>query len=549
MRAFISVRNKTGIDWFARELVKLDVEIVSAGGTAKFLRAGGIPVKDIADISGLEPILDHRVATLVPHLHGGLLAESRHVTELAHLATRKTNPIVIPWFDLVCNDPYPLKEAIGKAGATRESVIEETDIGGPTMLMSAAKGRRIVIVDFDDRKRVIDWLKAGRPDEEKFITYLVAKAYGFVADYYLTAARYHSAGKIDGVVGAEVYHCKYGENAHQKDAGLYASPFGAPHPLTISQFKLIEGNPMSLTNMTDVYRLRETMVRIAAAFDLNYGFVPDIAIGVKHGNACGAAMTRENPTAALELMVKGSPLSLFGGFVMANFPIDGILASILRNYLVPKDAGKRVLDGVVAPSFTEEAQQELGRKNGQCRMIVNPALATLGKDNIDSGSRFRDVGYGEFLKQQNSTFILDFKDPRLERLGKKNSEPQQEHMEQNLLFAWAIGSTSNSNTVVLVKNNRLIGMGVSQPDRVGAAELAIHRARRNGHDTKGSFAYSDSFFPFTDGPALLADAGVEAIFTSSGSRNDGKVKELCRERGVILYMMPDELCRGFYGHG
>lgn len=182
--ALLSVYNKNGIEEFAKGLVELGWNIISSGGTCKALRAAGIKVTDVAEITGLPPILGHRVVTLHPAIHGGLLATPDMKAELEKLG--------FPWIDLVCVDLYPLKEETRREGATRESVLEKTDIGGPTMIRSAAKGRRIVICDPTDRALVLEWLKDGRPNGDPFITFLAAKAEGVIADYCLASARFHS---------------------------------------------------------------------------------------------------------------------------------------------------------------------------------------------------------------------------------------------------------------------------------------------------------------------------------------------------------------------
>lgn len=210
--------NKTGIVEFARELVALGWNLFSSGGTAKAITAAGVPVSDVATLIGGKAILGHRVVTLSRQVHAGILARATK-DDLTELESEG-----IPWIGLVCVDMYPLKEEIGKSGSTSESVIEKTDIGGPTMLRSAAKGRRIVMCDAADRPRVIEWLKAGEPDKDAFLTGLVAKAEAVVADYCLASATYHGHGEYAGVVGKRVIPCRYGENGYQTPASvLFAS--------------------------------------------------------------------------------------------------------------------------------------------------------------------------------------------------------------------------------------------------------------------------------------------------------------------------------------
>ena len=226
---------------------------------------------------------------------------------------------------------------------------------------------------------------------------------------------------------------------------------------------------------------------------------------------------------------------------MVNFPVNEPEAETLLSYLMPADQ-RRLLDGIIAPSFSEAAVAMLKRKGDKCRFLANPALQNVNKDSLDKNMRLRYVR-GGFLRQPNYTFVLDWNNPDLEKIGKISGG-----QISDLILAWAIGSTSNSNTVTLTKNSYLIGNGVGQQDRVGGCELAIKRARDAGHETTGAAAYSDSFFPFADGPEVLAKAGVSAVLTSSGSVKDGEIKKFCAENNLGLVMVPDKLGRGFFGH-
>lgn len=239
-------------------------------------------------------------------------------------------------------------------------------------------------------------------------------------------------------------------------------------------------------------------------------------------------------------MIEGDEIAIMGGFVMTNFPIDEHLAEILLSYHM-KDA-RRLIDGIVTPAFTEDAVELLRRKKDKCRLLKNPKLAKLERQDVADGQRFRHVRGGA-LVQPDYSFIFSPFDKRVEVHGGRNID-----VEPCLSFAWAIGSTSNSNTITLVKDGFLIGNGTGQQDRVGAAKLAVDRACRNGHDPEGAVAYSDSFFPFKDGPEMLIDAGIIAILTSSGSLRDKETIALCEEKEVNLYMIPDEIGRGFFGH-
>jgi phosphoribosylaminoimidazolecarboxamide formyltransferase/IMP cyclohydrolase len=551
--ALISVYNKKGIVEFAKELVALDFNILASGGTAKELTSAGIKVTDVASLVGGGAILGHRVVTLSREVHAGLLA--RDIKE----DRDELEKLKIPFIDLVCVDLYPLEEEIAKfttpspfgghpsfekeGNTARDAVIEKTDIGGPTMMRSAAKGRRIVVVEANDREKVIQWLKKGEPNREEFISNLVAKAEAVVADYCLISARYHSAGKYEGMVVREILTCKYGENAYQAPAGLYGEQIIIHDPLSLTEFKVMAGTAPSYNNLADVDRLLQTITHIAAGFDVNFGEAPKIAVGVKHGNPCGAAVADE-PLEAIKKMLEGDLRAIFGGLVMINFPVDEKLAEILLTHKM--DKGRRLLDGIIAPSFTSEAIELLKRKGDKCRFMVNPALASLSKNSLDNHKRFRYVR-GGFLVQPNYTFILDFK-TATDKSARYSSDELPDVQKSDLLLAWAIGSTSNSNTVTIVKDNQLLGNGVGQQDRVGCCQLAIKRATDAGHKTQGSVAYSDSFFPFTDGVETLADAGIKAIFATSGSVRDEEVKSFCKQNNISLYLVPDSEGRGFFGH-
>lgn len=527
--ALISVYHKDGIYQFAQELVELGFTIYASGGTAKHLTNAGVKVTDVATLVGGGPILGHRVVTLSREVHAGLLARDipEDIEELARLG--------IPHIDLVCVDLYPLEQEIARPESTPASVIELTDIGGPTMIRSAAKGSRIVICDPSDRKPVIEWLK-GDQSESGFINQLCAKAEFVIAKYCMASAQYRSDSEYVGVFGKRVATCKYGENAWQTPAALYSS--GTDDPLALDKLKVVEGTDPSYNNLCDVDRLLQTITHIAAGFSVNRGTVPLIAVGAKHGNACGAAIGN-TPTEVLERMLLGDPRAIFGGLVMTNFAIDDESADHLAELMHPRHI---VFDGIISPHFSTEAIAKLKRKNDKCRFMVNKALMHIDANSLDNAPRFRYVR-GGFLRQPNYNFVLNLKQNGLEKHGAASGQELED-----MVLAWAIGSTSNSNTITLVKNRQLIGNGVGQQDRIGVAELAVKRARDAGHITGGAVAYSDSFFPFPDGPKVLLDAGITAILTSSASVRDKETVGICAERHATLYMVPDGNARGFFGH-
>ena len=550
--ALISVYRKEGIVEFARELKKFGWDILASGGTAKHLREAGVEVADIADKGG-KPILGHRVVTLSREIHAGLLAKDTPEQN------KELEERGIARIDLVCVDLYPLEAEIGK-GSAREAVIEMTDIGGPTMLRSAAKGGRIVICDPRDRENVIKRLNENSLDEP-FVQSLAAKAEFIVAKYCLASAEYLSGKKYGGLVGERTAECLYGENAWQTPAGLYM--VGSDDPLALDKFALIEGTPPSYNNWIDLDRSLQTLTHMEAVltpYHAGIGTGPFYAVGVKHGNPCGAAYgTSEEEV--LQKVIAGDPRAIMGGLIIANFKIEAGHAEILATHLVdsglaspkPSGGGRRILDAIVAPGFSPEAIELLRRKKDKCRFLANEHLASTGGEVLAREPRVRQVR-GGFLVQPNYTFVLNLRDPAVVRYG-----AETKGMDADLALAWAVGSTSNSNTVTLVKDRTLLGNGVGQQDRVGAAKLAVARAERSAlsrrslgteaeHPTRGAVAYSDSFFPFPDGPQVLIDAGIAAILATSGSVNDKDTIALCEKTGTTLYLIPDKMARGFFGH-
>lgn len=339
---------------------------------------------------------------------------------------------------------------------------------------------------------------------------------------------------------------RYGENPHQKPAALYATDLD--DPLALHRFEVIEGEP-GYVNWTDVDRSLTTLNQIAAAWEHNFHIRPCVAVGVKHGNACGAAVA-DTDVLAITHMIEGQPQDLFGGVVMTNFPITDTCAEKLTHHKTPSES-RRILDVIVAPEITNEAVVVLHRNKDRCKMLVNPALASVGKSTLRSGMIYRQVR-GGLLKQPASEFMMDFKHPELDRRGFITSSE-----EQALLLGWAVGSTSNSNTIVLSAGFKggceLLANAVGQQSRVGGARLAVDRARKAGRKLSRFRQYrisalSDSFFPFPDGPEVLMKAGVKSILATSGSLNDNNVVAFCERHDIALYRIPDKVARGFFGH-
>jgi phosphoribosylaminoimidazolecarboxamide formyltransferase / IMP cyclohydrolase len=531
--ALISVYDKKNIEKFAKDLVDLGWEIISSGGTAKYLTENGVKVKDVAEIVGGEAILGHRVVTLSREIHAGLMARPEVEEDMEELERLK-----IPFIDLVCVDLYPLEEAIQKSDATYETVIEATDIGGPTMIRSAAKGGRIVICDPSDREKVIETLKNNGDLKKEERVELAAKSEYVISKYCLKSAKFHSKEKYDGLVGEQIAETLYGENAYQVPGRLYAA--ANKDPFSLDKFKVLTEMAPSYNNICDIDRMFQVMTHLAAAFEINKISTKYFGVAVKHGNCCGASFG-EDKSEVIRKVVEGDPRAIFGGLAMFNFDFDKAEAEILLTHLM-ENGKRRLLDGIVTAGFSEKALELSRRKKDKCRFIVNPALAKLNRDSLDIAKRFRYVR-GGFLTQPNYTFILDYNHPEIIIQNKLD-----EGVKSDLLLAWAISATSNSNTITLVKENKLIGNGVGQQDRVGCCELAIKRAQDVGHDTEDAVAASDSFFPFPDAPRVLIEAGIKAIFSTSGSVNDSGIQKLCASSGVTIIQIPDKISRGFFGH-
>jgi phosphoribosylaminoimidazolecarboxamide formyltransferase/IMP cyclohydrolase len=333
--------------------------------------------------------------------------------------------------------------------------------------------------------------------------------------------------------------CKYGENGYQVPAALYGS--GAEDPLSLEKFTIIAGTEPSYNNLCDLDRLLQTVTHIAASFEINRGRSPFISVGVKHGNPCGASVSFENPLDTAKKMIMGDPLAIFGGLIMTNFPITEEIAEALVTHGMP-EGQRRPLDGIIAPSFHESAVGLFGRKGDKCRLLLNAHLEKLGLSSLDSALRFRYVR-GGMLVQPNYTFVLDLKDPELKKHGHAT-----EAEEDDMLLAKAIGDTSNSNTITIVRHKQLIANGVGQQARVRGARLAVNLIAYSDHESDGASASSDSFFPFTDGVEALAKAGIKAIVATSGSVKDAEIVKYCKDRGIVLYHIPDKKGRGFFGH-
>jgi phosphoribosylaminoimidazolecarboxamide formyltransferase/IMP cyclohydrolase len=569
-KALISVSDKDGVTQFAGGLCELGYGIVSTGGTAIELRKANIEVTDVAELTGYPEMLGGRVKTLHPIVHGGILA---NITDQSHVQTLLEKHI--PFFGIVDVNLYPFEETLAKEAVTAAQINENIDIGGPAMLRAAAKARRVVVSSAAQRMPILDWLQDGRPDEEAFLDELAAQAFYETARYDLGIARYLGGSSVSGSIARPV---KYGENGYQKPAALYADNRVNVDPLGIDQFEFLdsldddkEKFEKGYVGVTDLDRLLQTGTHIVAGFERNFGEVPFIAIAVKHGNACGAAalgntlgesvdalIASDELNEATKKAIDGDTRAVHGGSVLINGVIDEKIATTLMHYATG-DEKKRLIDGIYAAGFTDEARVILSRS--KLRLAQNPALGHLSENSLDKAPIIRPVRGGQ-LEQPNFSFVQDFNHEKMEFLGEELTDQEK----RDMILAWAVGSTSNSNTVTLVKDGHLIGNGVGQLDRVGAGQLALSRTTTevptlehsadklimtielNRSKIEGAVAYSDSFFPFVDGPQLLVDAGVKAIMTSFISEHHKDLLLELVQRGTKFALMPDPLSRGFFNH-
>ncbi|MBI1869607.1 MAG: bifunctional phosphoribosylaminoimidazolecarboxamide formyltransferase/IMP cyclohydrolase [Chlamydiae bacterium] len=506
-RAIISVSNKKGITEFAAELSRLGIEIISTGGTAKTLREAGVNVRLISDVTDFPEILDGRVKTLHPKIHGGLLALRENPEHVRQMQEHQITPI-----DLVVVNLYPFEETISKNGVSLAEAIENIDIGGPSMLRSASKNYQsvAVVVSPSKYKLVLDELKQnGLALSENFRLRLAQEAFAHTAHYDLVIANF-----LEGLIRPsgtlfpdelslnfeKVEDLRYGENPHQK-AALYQE-FNTPEPNLVSA-KPISGKSLSFNNLLD----------LDAACRLVEEFNNPCSVIIKHNNPCGVAVA-ENLVEAYQKALETDPVSAFGGVMGFNRPVDGALASFIA---------KGFVEAVVAPNFTEEALGEFKKKKN---LILIP-LETLGKANKlkKTGLDFKRIRGGLLLQEIDQ---MPLRKEDLTIVTQKAPTPQE---METLLFAWNICKHVRSNAIVFATGNETIGIGAGQMSRVDSVKIAITKSLKN---LKGSVMASDAFFPFRDGVDLAYDAGITAVIQPGGSIRDEEVIQACNEKGMSM---------------
>ena len=499
-RALISVSDKRGIVPFAQGLVQLGWEIVSTGGTAATLRAAGVDVISVDEVTGFPELLDGRVKTLHPAVHGALLARRDLPEHLAALAERGIAPI-----DLVAVNLYPFQMTISRPGVAFEDAVENIDIGGPSMLRSAAKNHEFVlpVVDPTDYPKVLDLLRRGAVDPAVRREF-AAKVFAHTADYdaaitgYLTPREEGLPQRLS--LGIErLQTLRYGENPAQR-AALYVTE----EPRGMRDLAQRQGKELSFNNLLD---LDAGMSAVAAWTNR-----PACCV-IKHTTPCGIAVA---PSAAEAFRKARStdPVSAFGSVIAFNTVVDRATAQAMSDLFV---------EVVVAPSFHDEAMAVFAAKK-QLRVVELPV--SRGAGTLD----FKRVRGGFLVQEQ---FEFDASD----QSWTIATDRQPTEREWNdLRFASAAVAAVKSNAILLARDEMAIGIGAGQTSRVDSAFLAVHKARTLGHDPAGSVLASDAFFPFADGVEQAASAGVSAIIQPGGSVRDAEVIEAANRHGMAMVM-------------
>ncbi|MDQ6988171.1 MAG: bifunctional phosphoribosylaminoimidazolecarboxamide formyltransferase/IMP cyclohydrolase [Mariprofundaceae bacterium] len=503
-RALISVSDKTGIEAFAKALSERGVDILSTGGTAKLLREAGIAVRDVADYTGFPEMMDGRVKTLNPKVHGGILARRDNDGDLASMAEHGIEQI-----DLVCVNLYPFREAVAKEGCSIDDAIENIDIGGPCMVRAAAKNHRFVtiIVDPGDYAPVLAAMDADTLDEGRRRA-LAVKAFAYTAAYDGAIANHFSALNEDGskrrfpdiftrqfIKTTDVL--RYGENPHQ--AGVfYADPEDSG--VSLADCPVLQGKAISYNNIADS----------DAAFALVRDLNDEAVVIVKHANPCGVAMGGGSQAEIYERARAADSVSAFGGIAAFNRELSEETAKLIA---------ETFMEVVIAPGFSDAAREVLKtRKN--LRLMLAPSVIP-----VSGGLEFKRVN-GGLLVQERDAHILD---RAACKVVSKRAPTEAEWGD--MLFAWTVAKHVKSNAIVFAKNGSTLGVGAGQMNRVNSTRIAAHHG---GDAIKGSAVASDAFFPFRDGVDALADAGATAVIQPGGSIRDEEVIAAADEKDIAM---------------
>jgi phosphoribosylaminoimidazolecarboxamide formyltransferase/IMP cyclohydrolase len=499
LRALISVSDKSGVVDLARGLRELGIDIFSTGGTRKSLEAAGVDIHSISDITGFPEILDGRVKTLHPAVHGGILARRDLPQHLSQLSQHH-----IELIDMVVVNLYPFVQTVTRTGVSLEEALENIDIGGPSMIRSAAKNfpSVLVVVDPGDYDAILEKMRRGNIDSG-YRKRLAQKAFQHVALYDTAIAEYLNEELFPEemtIALRKARSLRYGENPHQK-AAFYTEQNVRQKSDGLESMEQLGGPEISFNNILDL----DAALNVLADFG-----DPTIAI-MKHSNSCGLA-SHSDLAEAYRRALTGDPVAAFGGIVASNRTIDLATA---------REIDKTHYDAVVAPGYQKEALELLRRKASLRLAKVAPYRASPSQVYLD----FRRVR-GGFLAQTPDILT----EPELKPQTATSRQPSEAELS-DLLFAWKAVKSIKSNAIVIAKDKTLLGMGAGQPSRVVAVELALKRA---GDRAKGSVLASDAFFPFPDGPELAIKHGVTGIIQPGGSVKDKEVTELANKYNVAM---------------
>jgi phosphoribosylaminoimidazolecarboxamide formyltransferase / IMP cyclohydrolase len=500
--ALLSVSDKTGLVDFARGLVEAGFTIISTGGTKKALADAGVPVKSVSEITGFPEILDGRVKTLHPKIHGGILARRDLDQHLAQMEEHGIGSI-----DLVAVNLYPFAQTVAKPDATLELAIENIDIGGPTMVRSAAKNFKHVAIVVNPARygTVLEELKSEGAISEATRFALAVEAFSHTAEYDAMISGWLYKKVENAPLFAEtmvlpyskVQDLRYGENPQQK-AAFYREANAAPG--TVASARQLQGKELSFNNIND----------LNAAWELVQEFDNPAAVAVKHANPCGVAVNNNLYDAYLQAF-EADPVSIFGGIVAVNRTLDAKTAEKMAEIF---------LEVIIAPGFDEDALQVLSKKK-DVRVLQAPLPQQRELFDVKKVS-------GGLLVQE-----LDSEPVHPAGWGAvTNAKPSLQQID-DMVFGMKVVKHVKSNAIVLVKNGQTIGIGAGQMNRVGAAKIAIEQA---GAKAEGSVLASDAFFPFRDTVDAAHKAGVRAIVQPGGSLKDQESTMACNEYGIVMMM-------------
>ncbi len=504
--ALLSVSDKTGLIPLAEALVnELGFRIISSGGTAKLIESANLPVTRVADYTGFPEILEGRVKTLNPKIHGGILARRDKKNHLEDLKAQNINPI-----DLVVVNLYPFEQTISNENVSWEEAIENIDIGGPTMIRSAAKNHQdvLVVTNPSQYSNLIDAYKSKTITHE-FRKKYSQKAFEHTAIYDLTISKW-IAKQIPSKKASWLQslplkqELRYGENPHQK-----ASWFGEPEKGWSSANQL-QGKELSTNNLLDLEAALSTLREFGYENNISSPSYQQAAVVIKHTNPCGVAIG-DSPYLAVKRALDGDRISAFGGIIAINCPVDEAAAKELENIFI---------ECVVAPYFDNNAKEILAKKK-------NLRLLELKAESIQKADK------NHIRSILGGLLIQDLDEPNTDQTEWKNVTkliPSKEEIN-DLSFAWKIVKHIRSNAIAVASNQQSLGIGAGQMNRIGSAKLALEAA---GKKSKGAVLASDGFFPFDDTVKLAADYGIRSIIQPGGSIRDKDSINACNELGIKM---------------